>query len=247
MNRYRMDLHVHTTASGDGRSTLAEQVSAARKAGLHAIAVTDHNRCLLDNESVDGILVIPGCEVSATCGHILGLFLEREIKFPSDGKLPNGEEAVRMIRAAGGYAVLAHPFQQPWREERELPQDVDGIEVCNARGNLKRSNANDLAAELAEKWNVFSTGGSDAHHSNEVGYAYTEVNADELSLDALKNALSQKQCHSVLVKETSYTQKALSQWESAKKKNLLRRAKGIAYLCRGVWKDLFDNQGKKRK
>lgn len=247
MNRYRVDLHVHTTVSGDGRSTLAEQINAAKRVGLHAIAVTDHNRCFLMQERSDGILLIPGCEVSSDCGHVLGLFLEREIEFPKDGCLPSGEEAVRMIRSAGGLAVLAHPFQQPWRNETDLPQDVDGIEVCNARGNLKRRNANALASELAEKRNVFTTAGSDAHHSDEVGYAYTEIDAEELSLESLKEAMCRKQCRPVLRKETSYTEKALSQWESAKKKDLLRRVKGVAYLCRGVWKDFICNLEEKRR
>ena len=98
MNRYRVDLHVHTTVSGDGRSELSEQVRAAKRIGLHAIAVTDHNRCLVQQNSTDDLLLIPGCEVSSTCGHILGLFLEREIEFPADGTLPSGEEAVRLIR-----------------------------------------------------------------------------------------------------------------------------------------------------
>lgn len=247
MNRYRVDLHVHTTSSSDGRSSLAEQVNAAKNAGLHAIAVTDHNECLLLQQQSDEFLLIPGCEVSATCGHILGLFLEREINFPMNGSLPSGEEAVSMIREAGGLAVLAHPFQQPWRVESDLPQDVDGVETCNARGDLKRKNANALAAELAQKRNIFSTGGSDAHHSAEVGYAFTEINAAELSLQALKNALCQKQCHPVLERETSYMQKGLSQWESARKKDLLRCTKGIIYLCRAIWKDFLQKNEKRRK
>ena len=39
----RGDLHMHTTAS-DGQATLAEMVAAARRRGLHYIAITDHSR-----------------------------------------------------------------------------------------------------------------------------------------------------------------------------------------------------------
>lgn len=247
MNRYRVDLHVHTTSSSDGRSSLAEQVNAAKKQGLHAIAVTDHNRCSVQQELMDGILLIPGCEVSSKCGHVLGLFLDRNIEFPTNDSLPSGEEAVSMIRAAGGLAVLAHPFQQPWREEADLPNNVDGIETCNARGDLKRGNANALASELAKRRNVFSTGGSDAHHRDEVGYAFTEIEATELSLQALKQALCQKRCYPVLERETSYMQKGLSQWEAARKKSFLHRVKGILYLCRGIGKDFLKKTGNKRK
>jgi DNA polymerase (family 10) len=36
------DFHVHTTVSGDGRSTLEEVVAAARARGLRVLAITDH-------------------------------------------------------------------------------------------------------------------------------------------------------------------------------------------------------------
>ncbi|HVH05630.1 MAG TPA: PHP domain-containing protein, partial [Myxococcota bacterium] len=36
------DFHVHTTVSGDGRSTLAEVVAAARARGCRVLAITDH-------------------------------------------------------------------------------------------------------------------------------------------------------------------------------------------------------------
>ncbi|MEO6576952.1 MAG: PHP domain-containing protein, partial [Polyangiaceae bacterium] len=36
------DFHVHTTVSGDGRSTLAEMVGAARARGYRVLAITDH-------------------------------------------------------------------------------------------------------------------------------------------------------------------------------------------------------------
>jgi len=39
----RGDLHMHTTAS-DGQATLAEMVAAARRRGLHYIAITDHSQ-----------------------------------------------------------------------------------------------------------------------------------------------------------------------------------------------------------
>lgn len=247
MNQYRVDCHVHTDASGDGRSTLPEQVAAAQRAGLHAIAVTDHNCCTHTPAALNGVLLIPGCEISTSCGHILGLFLTRDIPFPLSDSLPSGEEAVAAIREAGGLAVLAHPFQQPWREACDLPQDVDGVEVCNARGNLKRENANEMAAAFAMQCGRFVTGGSDAHHKNELGYAYTEITAEALTLDSLKAALLQHHSQAVLRQETSYTQKALSQWKSARKKSFSRRVRGVIYLLRGIGKDIFSRKSQKQK
>ena len=42
MNTYYADLHVHTAASLDGRSSLEALTAAAAAAGLHAMSVTDH-------------------------------------------------------------------------------------------------------------------------------------------------------------------------------------------------------------
>jgi 3',5'-nucleoside bisphosphate phosphatase len=80
-----VDLHAHSTAS-DGALSPAAMVGAAHRAGLAALALTDH-------DSVDGlpeaqraaralgIAIVPGVELSAYEGarevHILGLHLSR--------------------------------------------------------------------------------------------------------------------------------------------------------------------------
>jgi len=60
------DLHVHTTAS-DGRLTLSDLPAAARRGGVDAVAVTDHDRLHpgLDAPvtTLDGVTVIRGIEL----------------------------------------------------------------------------------------------------------------------------------------------------------------------------------------
>ncbi|MFB6101799.1 MAG: PHP domain-containing protein [Haloplanus sp.] len=69
------DLHVHTTAS-DGQLTLATLPAAARRAGVEAVAVTDHDRLHpgLDAPVIvrDGVTVIRGIElqVETTTGRV---------------------------------------------------------------------------------------------------------------------------------------------------------------------------------
>ena len=48
----RGDLHLHTDASGDGRSTLEEMVAAAAGRGLSYLAITDHG------EDAHGVTVV---------------------------------------------------------------------------------------------------------------------------------------------------------------------------------------------
>lgn len=78
------DLHTHTIYS-DGTNTPQELVAMARKAGLAALAITDHDN--LDGlaegaeaAAAAGIELIPGLEMSALLRgvdvHILGLFVD---------------------------------------------------------------------------------------------------------------------------------------------------------------------------
>jgi hypothetical protein len=216
---YRVDFHVHTDASEDGRSSLTEQAAAAKAAGLHAIAITDHNRCTPVPAQLDGVLLIPGCEVSTTVGHITGLFLEEPLDFSAlraEG-LPTGDAAVTEIRRCGGLAVLAHPFQSKKAEESRFSFPLDGVETANSRAAFKVKNANEKAAQFAARRALPAVGGSDGHSRREVGNAYTELDCPELSLPALKTALSQGHCRPVLVRDTPCFLKGLSQLKKARR------------------------------
>jgi 3',5'-nucleoside bisphosphate phosphatase len=80
----RLDLHLHTTHS-DGSFTPTEVIDLAHKAGVTALAITDHDITtgILDATLAGqeyGIDVIPGVEISSIIGtselHILGYFLD---------------------------------------------------------------------------------------------------------------------------------------------------------------------------
>ena len=103
------DLHVHSRASADGRSSVEALIEAARARSLAAITVSDHDLCTPLPDSPD-VLLIPGVEITSANGHILGLFLDRPIDFAALGRYPAPEKAIEAIHACGGLAVLAHPF-----------------------------------------------------------------------------------------------------------------------------------------
>lgn len=80
----RLDLHLHTTHS-DGSLPPAEVLALAHKAGVTALAITDHDITTGLPEALEagarlGIEVIPGVEISSRFGdnelHILGYFLD---------------------------------------------------------------------------------------------------------------------------------------------------------------------------
>lgn len=231
---YQLDLHVHTDASLDGLTPLADQAAAARAAGLDALAVTDHNLCTPVPEQLNGVLLIPGCEVSTRQGHITGLFLEAPLDLAALRRngLPSGAEAVEEIRRRGGLAVLAHPFQSPAAHPEDFDFRPDGVEGANARAALKVRNANEQAAALAGRWSLPAVGGSDAHSRHEVGNAFTRVEAEALTLPALKAAILAGRCEAVLVRNTPHLRKGFSQFAQARRRGGVKNlAVGCAYVA----------------
>jgi predicted metal-dependent phosphoesterase TrpH len=80
----RADLHIHTTAS-DGVFTPTQVVEKAAKAGLTAIAISDHDTVGGVEEAIVvgerlGIQIVPAIEINTDIGpleiHILGYFLD---------------------------------------------------------------------------------------------------------------------------------------------------------------------------
>jgi len=83
-----IDLHVHSTYS-DGTLTPKELVILAKKQGLSAMALTDHDTIIGVEEAIDAgekynIEIVPGIELSAAYGskeiHILGLYVDYKDK-----------------------------------------------------------------------------------------------------------------------------------------------------------------------
>lgn len=242
---FRIDLHVHTDASLDGRSSLPALAAAAKAAGLDAMAVTDHNLCTPVPEELYGVLMIPGCEVSTRAGHILGLFLEGPLELGAlrrDG-LPDAQAAIDEIHRRGGIAVLAHPYEKPGARPRGFDFLPDCVECANARACFKVADANEKAAALAERWGLPAVGGSDAHSKHEVGNARTEVECAELTRSALKQAILAGNCAPVLAKNTSHLRKGLSQFAQRRRKGGLKNlAVGAAYVAYCGMLDILKKQ-----
>ncbi len=123
--------HVHTTRS-DGRGTVEEVAAAAKAAGLRFVVLTDHNDFApREPVFVDGVLLVPGVEMSTDHGHLVAFGMRR----PLEGVRPwmDGGEARAAVERAGGVSVLAHPVQKrnPWRHP-EAARRAEGFELYSA-------------------------------------------------------------------------------------------------------------------
>lgn len=232
------DLHVHSSASIDAGSGLDELILAAKKRGLDAITISDHDLCT-PLPAADGLLLIPGVEITSANGHILGLFLDRPIDFSSLGKYPAPERAIREIHACGGLAVLAHPFApQKLPPEKIAALGLDAIETANARAMLKPG-ANEKARALAASRSLPQTGGSDAHCAKELGGCVTEFSC-ERSSSALKQALAAGQCRAMEVRACKWVWKGRSIIRRERHIGSFgSRCRALVYFCACVLRDIF--------
>ena len=230
----RIDLHVHSLFSADGVSRPEDLIAAARAAGLNGFAITDHNTCdavdymishglmRADGQPVDGMLVIPGIEVTTADGHLLCL----GCVLPSSLKGMPSAEVCRLAQEAGGLAVAPHPYDLFRAGIRESVLDalpLDGLEVFNAATTLKRHNRK--AYDYAQKRGLPMTAGSDAHHAGAVGVACTIVETDDFSVRGVLEAL---RCGTELEQQYLSTRQTIrktwNNWFRLRRKKRLTRA-----------------------
>jgi predicted metal-dependent phosphoesterase TrpH len=188
----RADLHVHTTCSNDSLITPKELIYYAKKNGLNAVAVTDHD--YLDGaikivKEVKDFLVLPGMEISSSDGHIIALNIKESI--PRD---LTAIETVERIHTAGGIAIAAHPYVYfKGCLRNAVCNKFDAIEVINARA-FPFQNSVKKAKEAAEKFCLSQVAGTDAHYGPQIGYGYTTIDVEEPTVEAVVKAILHGHC-----------------------------------------------------
>lgn len=127
-----IDLHTHTRYS-DGGLTPTQLVERAKKIGLKAIAVTDHDSVSGIPEALQagvklGVEVVPGIELTAHEGtdsefHFLGYFIDYtkaelldRLKFYQDERTTSAQKSVSKLRELG--------FKLTWEQVDSLAEGV---------------------------------------------------------------------------------------------------------------------------
>jgi hypothetical protein len=170
----RVDLHLHSRYSHDGRSTLQELIERCAECGLDRIALTDHNTVegALALAAIAPDLAIVGEEAKTREGEVIGLFITRRIP-----PYMRAEDVMDMIHEMGGLTYVPHPLDRHrsnFSVERmvELARRIDIIETYNAWCEPAENQA---AARLAVELEKVSATGSDAHAASELGRSWMEI------------------------------------------------------------------------
>ncbi|WP_137285074.1 CehA/McbA family metallohydrolase [Halorussus salinisoli] len=185
---FTVDLHSHTRFfhgfPGLGRAF--DPVGArllARTAeyrGLDGVVTTNHDYYRDFGLGDESFAVLPGIEVTTTKGHALVVGPNPPERTPKGELTP--QQVVEMAHDRGCAAIIAHPFRNS--TVREADAEFDAIEV-----NGKGTDPAEWVEQLARDRDLPLVGGSDAHYPVEVGRAYTEVEADELTPESVAAAI----------------------------------------------------------
>jgi hypothetical protein len=142
LNDYRCILHAHAEDSTHTGGTLDEMLADAKKAGVHAILLTDHFRPPRDfidgrwRGLKEGVLFVPGSEVN-------GFLVYPEKSILKRMEL-TGRDFIDTVTAGDGLIFLSHIEERP-----DHPLDgLTGLEIYNRHYDAKRDKASLLALAL---------------------------------------------------------------------------------------------------
>ncbi|HEB37681.1 MAG TPA: PHP domain-containing protein [Thermoplasmatales archaeon] len=188
----RIDLHIHSCYSEDGKGTPREIIKRLRKLGLDGACITDHNtvKGSLEalKEKIDDFVIVPGVEISTLEGHILAIGVKEDI--PRDMHV---DETVDLILDASGVPVVPHLFRMMSGIKRKnldlIVNKIGAIEVFNSC-SLPKTNVK--VAKVAKELDLGGTGGSDAHDPEYAGYGYTIIDNSDYSIDSVLSEIEKR-------------------------------------------------------
>ncbi len=185
---FKADLHIHSYYS-DGKAGPREIITYAITSGLSIISVTDHDTfqgsiaAVKVSSSLKNIIVIPGVEVRTDDGDVL-VYCYEDFEFPRSLEL-----LLDKARENNCLVVPAHPFdvmRLGIGDKVFNYKDWAAIEVWNAGAN---TGANKKAIEAARLLGIPGIANSDAHIVEHIGAAYTLIEAGDLTLSEVFEAV----------------------------------------------------------
>lgn len=189
----KIDFHVHTDASFDSPSKIANLLQYAKRRGLDAIVITDHDsiegyqRAKLVRKASD-VEIIPAIEYTLPYGeyglHLIALYLEEYIPFEDIHSF------MKNIKAKNAKIIIPHPYrngtglmrhyESKYVSRKELDEVLESATFVEIVNTKDRQEEVLLSINFALKNNFGIVAGTDAHRPYYVGFAYTLVEASNL-------------------------------------------------------------------
>lgn len=190
-----IDLHVHTChGSDDSYITIPDLAERAKKAGIDAVCITDHD-WFWKPETVEqwcrehDFLILAGVEMNTDDGHML-VFGLNHFKF----KMYRTEYLRQEVDKVGGVMIYAHPHRRNLRGDEEVEADVervskyqvfDYVDIIETHNGRSTERQNRFSLELCRKLGLKAAGGSDAHQLTDIPSSATEFDAEITCVDDL--------------------------------------------------------------
>jgi hypothetical protein len=199
------DLHVHV-GFGDGAIPPWNIGREARRRGLHALAVTNHNQVFaarltrwLSRLWGAAPLVLVGQEVTNPAHHIVAVGINRAVDWDT-----TAASVIDGVHAAGGLAIAAHPERAFWVSfDAPAMAALDGAERRHSVIFRHPDRLNDLdsffdRASAHRQRPLAAIGSSDFHTLGTLGRCRTLVRAREVSevgiLQAIADGQTEARC-----------------------------------------------------
>jgi predicted metal-dependent phosphoesterase TrpH len=197
VERVIVDLHNHAELSLHTEVTIDDYVRGARHIHV-SVGITEHNRLAPKSGVIDGVLILPGIEILNDYGDFLVFGAPEDCLARRDMF-----ELVDYVHDYGGVIIAAHPFSGygvckavDSKTAGQIISLMDAVEVWNGRAGRDSWRQ---AEHMASAYKKPGTGGSDAHHLNEMFQVGTRFMDKIESVNDLITAIRAGRCEPVIL------------------------------------------------
>jgi predicted metal-dependent phosphoesterase TrpH len=178
----KVDFHIHTKEDPKDQIPYSayELIDKAFSRGYDALAITNHEKLTYSTKlqsyaAERSIVLIPGIEATIGGKHVL------LINMPFDNGCFNSFDQVFKKKASNNLVIAPHPYFPGSiclnGQLESTPHLFDAIEYCHFYNH--KINFNKKAVRFAQKYRLPVVGNSDAHVLNQLGLAYSLVEAEK--------------------------------------------------------------------
>lgn len=187
----KVDMHCHTKeGSLDGKVSIEKYIELLKQKGFGGMLVTDHDsyngyrywKKTIKEKNKNDFVVWKGIEYDTLdAGHMIVIMPNTiKLRLLELRGMPV-QMLIPIVHNYGGILGPAHPFgekfmsfmnSKAYKRNPDIIKEFDFLETFNA---CESAQANELASEMAKKYELPGIGGSDAHKEECIGFAYTNI------------------------------------------------------------------------